>query len=238
MYVIAPNQIGPSPSGIADYGHSLIVDPWGTPLARASNVETAILAEIDLDYLARVRRELPCLEHRTFARVKAFFRVVSTDEARDLIRATPALRPETVAVQDAARRVLAQETWSRPVDLPHFHRANMDGYAVRAADTFGASASVPAYLQSRRHDRDGTRGDATAAQGRRRCASPPAGCCRAGADAVVMVEHADEVGDGSVEVHRSVSPWQHVLRIGEDIAAGRARLRRPVGGCARTISAR
>jgi predicted amidohydrolase len=42
----------------------LIVDPWGTPIARASNEETVIVAEIDREYLARVRRELPCLEHR------------------------------------------------------------------------------------------------------------------------------------------------------------------------------
>ena len=55
-----------APSGVADFGHSLIVDPWGTPIARATNSETAIVAEIDLDYLARVRRELPCLEHRKF----------------------------------------------------------------------------------------------------------------------------------------------------------------------------
>ena len=66
VYVVAPNQIGPTPTGIQDFGHSLIVDPWGTPIARAPNTHTAIVAEIDLDYLARVRRELPCLEHRTF----------------------------------------------------------------------------------------------------------------------------------------------------------------------------
>lgn len=66
VYVIAANQVGKGPSGVTDFGHSMIIDPWGTPIARASNTETAILAEIDLDYLARVRRELPCLEHRTF----------------------------------------------------------------------------------------------------------------------------------------------------------------------------
>lgn len=63
-YVIAPNQIGRSPSGLQDYGHSMIVDPWGTPVARASNQPMAIVAEIDRDYLARVRRELPSLTHR------------------------------------------------------------------------------------------------------------------------------------------------------------------------------
>ena len=64
-YVIAANQLGRGAGGIDNYGHSLIVDPWGTPIAQASDGETVILAEIDLDYLARVRRELPCLEHRT-----------------------------------------------------------------------------------------------------------------------------------------------------------------------------
>lgn len=63
-YVIAPNQIGRSPSGVHDYGHSLIVDPWGTPIAQATNAEAVICAEIDPTHLARVRRELPALEHR------------------------------------------------------------------------------------------------------------------------------------------------------------------------------
>jgi predicted amidohydrolase len=64
VYLIAPNQIGRSPGGFNDFGHSLIVDPWGTPNARASNGETFILSEIDLNYLEQVRRELPCLAHR------------------------------------------------------------------------------------------------------------------------------------------------------------------------------
>ena len=64
-YVVAPNQIGRNSSGVPDFGHSMIVDPWGTPIARASNQPSAIVAEIDRDYLARVRRELPSLTHRT-----------------------------------------------------------------------------------------------------------------------------------------------------------------------------
>jgi predicted amidohydrolase len=66
VYVVAPNQIGVGPAGFADFGHSLIVDPWGTPIGRATNGETVAVAEIDLDYLAQVRRELPCLTHRVF----------------------------------------------------------------------------------------------------------------------------------------------------------------------------
>ena len=66
VYVVAANQIGVGPAGFADFGHSLIVDPWGTPIGRATNGETIVVGEIDLDYLAQVRRELPCLGHRVF----------------------------------------------------------------------------------------------------------------------------------------------------------------------------
>jgi predicted amidohydrolase len=63
VYLVAPDQIGTSPSGVVDFGNSMIVDPWGKPLARAADRETLIFAEIDRDYQDRVRRELPCLTH-------------------------------------------------------------------------------------------------------------------------------------------------------------------------------
>jgi predicted amidohydrolase len=67
VYVIAPDQVGPSPSGHIDFGGSLIVDPWGKPLAHAGDREMVIFAEIDRDYQQKVRRDLPCLEHIKFA---------------------------------------------------------------------------------------------------------------------------------------------------------------------------
>jgi len=63
VYVVAPDQIGKSPSGVVDFGNSMIIDPWGVPLARAADREMVIFAEIDRDYQERVRRELPCLTH-------------------------------------------------------------------------------------------------------------------------------------------------------------------------------
>lgn len=63
-YVIAPNQIGKNVYGFADYGNSMIIDPWGKVIARAPDKECFITAEIDRDYLEKVRRELPCLAHR------------------------------------------------------------------------------------------------------------------------------------------------------------------------------
>jgi deaminated glutathione amidase len=65
VFVIAPGQFGPNVHGFSDYGNSMIVDPWGRVLARASdNGEQVIIAALDFDELAKVRRELPCLQHR------------------------------------------------------------------------------------------------------------------------------------------------------------------------------
>ena len=151
-------------------------------------------------------------------RLKLFFRVVSTDEALAAIRALRPLGAETVAARDAARRVLAADL-TAPGDLPHFDRANMDGYAVRAADTFGASPSVPMYLRIAGSIEMGE-AVRTALRKGQAMRIATGGMLPRGADAVVMVEHTDEVGDSTVEIQRGVSPWQHVLRIGEDIARG------------------
>jgi predicted amidohydrolase len=64
VYVIAPDQIGHNPKSFSTYGNSMIVDPWGRILARAPDKPSVITAEIDLDYLATVREELPALKHR------------------------------------------------------------------------------------------------------------------------------------------------------------------------------
>jgi nitrilase len=64
VYVIAPDQYGKNPQSFDTHGHSMIVDPWGRILAEAADGPGIILGEIDLEYLARVRGELPALTHR------------------------------------------------------------------------------------------------------------------------------------------------------------------------------
>jgi molybdopterin molybdotransferase len=152
--------------------------------------------------------------------LKFFFQAVTPDEARAALAGFPPVGTERIRVADAADRVLADDLFA-PADLPHFDRANMDGYAVRAADTFGASDGVPAYLRL-----VGT--IAMGAAARRPLAKGEAaristgGMLPPGADAVVMIEHTDEVADGEVEIHRAVSPWQHVVRVGDDVRRGDA----------------
>ncbi|HEU4752904.1 MAG TPA: molybdopterin molybdenumtransferase MoeA, partial [Armatimonadota bacterium] len=76
-----------------------------------------------------------------------FFQVKSASEARALLdRPGPALPAETVRLFGARGRVLARAVCS-PIDLPEFPRAVVDGFAVRAADTFGASPGQPGYLK-------------------------------------------------------------------------------------------
>ncbi len=150
-------------------------------------------------------------------RVRPFFNVVSTAEARAQIAKVGALPSEWVATRVAAERVLAQPI-AAAIDMPHFDRADMDGFAVRATDTFGASTGTPAYLkilgtvEMGRHTKTKVR-KGTAMRVATGAMLPP------GADAVVMVEHTDEVEE-MAEVHRGVSPWQNVLRLGEDVARG------------------
>ncbi len=150
--------------------------------------------------------------------VKPFFRVVTPAEARQALAGADAVGIETIAVEECAGRVLAQ-TLHVPDAQPSFHRAHMDGYAVRARDTFGASSSIPAYL---RLTGAVEMGRAPENDLRRGCAMRIAtgGMLPEGADAVVMIEYTEEVKGGQVEIQRSVSPWEHVIRIGEDIAAG------------------
>ena len=63
-YVIAPNQCGTHPGGRQTYGHSMIVDPWGTVLACRPKEPGVVLAEVSATHLATVRRNMPCLSHR------------------------------------------------------------------------------------------------------------------------------------------------------------------------------
>jgi molybdopterin molybdotransferase len=125
---------------------------------------------------------------------------------------------ERVRTEDALGRVLAQELHS-PSSLPTFRRSTMDGFAVRAADTFGACEGLPAYLtvidevlMGRPAGRDPKLGEAV------RIAT--GGMVPDGADAVVMVEYTQDVDDTTIEVLRPVAPGEHIIQIGEDVQTG------------------
>ncbi|MBM3262442.1 MAG: carbon-nitrogen hydrolase family protein [candidate division Zixibacteria bacterium] len=64
VYVLACNQVGIKPDASICYGRSMIIDPWGTVVAQASDAETVIMAELDMEYLEKVRTVLPALKNR------------------------------------------------------------------------------------------------------------------------------------------------------------------------------
>lgn len=150
--------------------------------------------------------------------VQTFFRVVTPQEALRLLLQVPPVTTERVPTVRARGRVLAEDLYSA-VDLPHFHRAAMDGYAVKAKDTFGASQSLPAYLKLAGVMEMGKEAARPVATGEAIRIST-GGMMPPESDAVVMVEYADEVEGGLVEIHRGVSPWQNVIQIGDDIKKG------------------
>jgi molybdopterin molybdotransferase len=136
-----------------------------------------------------------------------------------LLRALPAQpKTERVSTAGALDRILAEDI-TAPSDLPTFRRSTMDGFAVRAADTFGASEGLPAYLEV---TDDILMGHAPTHQ------VVPAKCARIatggmlpeGADAVVMIEQTQAVGPTTIEVLRAAAPGENVVLPGEDVRVG------------------
>ena len=149
---------------------------------------------------------------------QTFFKVLAPQEALRLLLAVESVGTELVPTIKARARVLAEDLYST-VDLPHFHRAAMDGYAVKAKDTFGASQSLPAYLKLAGVVEMGKEAIQAINSGEAIRIST-GGMMPPQADAVVMVEYTDETDAGLVEIHRGVSPWQNVIQIGDDIKQG------------------
>src|SRR5437764_13876855 len=178
------------------------------------------IAERDL--LAAIRRAV---------RQEQFLEVVSAEEARARFARHIELAPlpgETVTLAFALGRALATDV-TAPIDVPPFDRANVDGCALRAAETAGASDSAPRRFR--------LNGEVIV------CGHPPAlevmpgtataiatgGVIPRGADAVVMIEHTEaqeEDGAPAVDVRRAAAPGQFISYAGSDIARGETVLRR------------
>jgi molybdopterin molybdotransferase len=151
---------------------------------------------------------------------REFFTVKTVSEALNGFRPAHVTRVETVALDGLCGRVPAANICA-PESLPGFDRSSVDGYAVRAPDTYGASESIPGYLRVVGAVRMGTVASDEVAPGTA-VAIPTGGMLPAGADAVVMIEHTAEATDDSIEVVRPVAPGENVVRSDEDVATGAA----------------
>ncbi len=148
-----------------------------------------------------------------------FFRVKTPETVIDeLEQLAHPVGDERTPLHAALGRVLAADI-KAPADLPDFNRAIMDGYAVHARDTFGASNSMPAYLNIVGEVQMGEMASVPISPGTAIHVATGS-MLPEGADAVVMIEHTDKVDETLVEVHRAVAPWENVVRIGEDTHKG------------------
>ena len=146
--------------------------------------------------------------------MKEFFKVTELAKVLETASAFPRVMTEEIPLEQAGDRILAENVVADS-NLPDFPRATMDGYAVFASSTFGASDGNPAYLTVYGAVEMGQSPDFSISPGQA-CRIPTGGELPAGTDSVVMIEHVAKLDDTTIEVYRSVAPGQHVLTVGED----------------------
>ena len=112
------------------------------------------------------------------------------------------LPAELVSVDQSGARVTAEPVWAK-ISSPHYHAAAMDGIAVSAGDTHGASKTEPKRLK----------------MGSQAYWVDTGNAMPAGTNAVIMVEDVQIIGQDEAEIRAAVAPWQHVRPLGEDIVA-------------------
>lgn len=128
------------------------------------------------------------------------------------------LTTEKLNLDNALGQILAEDLYS-PVDLPPFSRSTVDGYAVKASDTEGASASMPTYFEIIGSVEMGESTDLELKSGQA-AAIPTGGMLPAGADSVLMIEDTEKIEDNTIESFKSLAAGENLVQKAEDIAAG------------------
>jgi molybdopterin molybdotransferase len=147
-----------------------------------------------------------------------FFKVKTSEEVLEILKGFSHVGMETIPISEALNRILSSEIVCEE-DMPGFSRSSMDGYAVRAKDTFGASDSLPAFLELAGEVIMGREPEGSVASGKAMRIST-GGMIPDGADAVVMLEYCHAVDEKTIEVSRTVTPLENVIGKGDDFRKG------------------
>ena len=132
----------------------------------------------------------------------------------------PLERKELIPLDCAPGRVLAEDITASEY-VPDFDRSTVDGYAVRASDTFGCSDAIPAILERKGEVRMGEDAQLTLKRGE--CAYvPTGGAIPEGADCMVMIEYTEDYGDGTVGILKPGAPGLNLIFRGDDVYPGKA----------------
>jgi molybdopterin molybdotransferase len=152
-----------------------------------------------------------------------FFNVKTTEEVLSLVKTFEPVGSEHVLLSEAFERVLSRDI-SSPEDLPGFLRSTVDGYAIRAKDSFGATESLPAFLEIAGEVKMGKPPSIPAGSGKA-VRIPTGGMLPEGADSVVMIEYCHLLDQSTLEISRAVSPQENVIQPDDDFKRGAPVLR-------------
>ena len=171
-------------------------------------------------YLRKSQIEAAC--NRTFSKIsnrkrilmEGFFNLKTPDEVFHIIDGFLPVGEEAITLEEAFGRVLSAAL-TAPEDLPDFFKSTMDGYAVQAKSTFGATESLPALLEIAGEISMGERGSMAVENGQA-VRIPTGGMLPEGADAVVMIEYCSLLDERTLEVSRAISPLENTIGPGDD----------------------
>ena len=150
--------------------------------------------------------------------MKGFFKVQTPEELYKKLDRFKPLSSEKVNLEGSLDRVLFEDAIS-PTNLPEFRRSTVDGFALKAKDTFGASEKNPAMLRVIGEIPMGQLSDIEAKDGEA-VKVATGGLVPKGADAVEMVEYTEEVDSNTLHIFKPISPFENVIQVGEDVKAG------------------
>ena len=158
--------------------------------------------------------------------------VLTPDEVMELIESefSPLEESEEICYRDALGRTLSKDIKATEY-VPDFNRSTVDGYALRAADTFGCTDAIPAILTLAGEVLMGKGADFVLPEGS--CAYvPTGGAIPDGADCAVMIEYSEDYGDGTIGIMKPGAPGLNMIYRGDDVFPGKTILEK-----GRTITA-
>jgi molybdopterin molybdotransferase len=150
--------------------------------------------------------------------MKEFFKVQTPDELYKKMDHFKPLSFEKVVIEDSLHRILYEDVIS-PINLPEFQRSTVDGFALKAKDTYGASEKNPAILRVTAEIPMGQVSDIEVHEGEA-VKVATGGMVLKGADAVQMVEYTECIDSYTLHVFKTISPLENVIQVGEDVKAG------------------
>ena len=157
--------------------------------------------------------------------MKGFFQLLSSNDFRDLFEQFQNIGSEQIPLENGLGRILAEDI-NAPEFLPPFSRSTMDGFAVRAKDTFGCSDSEPALLKIAGEIAMGQSGQEISLKTGQAATIWTGGELPAKGDGVVMVEYTHLLDSDTVEIFRPVAPGENVIKTGEDFSQNAIVLRK------------